>query len=99
MSISPSLTDVVRNRLDAGSTLNVRLVAKETPGWADVIGQTVSGIFFDLALAAFLMLGFGAAHTTWAEVPAPGYWTCFLLILGVSAVGISWRGTKRVLST
>lgn len=30
-----------------------------------------------------LMLGMSAAHGLWVQVPAAGYTTCFLLLLGV----------------
>lgn len=39
---------------------------------------------YHLAFApALLMLGMSAAHGLWPEVPAAGYTTCFLLLLGL----------------
>jgi len=54
-------------------------------------GSLVAGISITPAMAIFavlpawfVMLALGAAHDQWPVIPALGYWTTYLLLLGFS---------------
>lgn len=53
------------------------------------------GFLANLAGALWLMLGLGAAHAQWDAVPAPGYWTTFVMLMGLFAVAGVFRARTK----
>lgn len=47
--------------------------------------------------AWWLMLGLGAAHDVWPQVPALGYWTTYLIAAGLSSMSavLRWKWTSE----
>lgn len=43
----------------------------------------LSALLAAFAVAWLLMLALGAAHSLWPEIPAPGYWTVFIVLIGL----------------
>lgn len=43
-------------------------------------------------VAMWVMLGLGAAHDQWHQVPALGYWTTYLIVMGLAGIASSWHG-------
>lgn len=83
-----------RKSVDA-DVLKVQPVAPERQSWAGNFADFFAGIVVTFISAFFVMVGFGAAHELWPQVPAAGYWTSFLLCLGLSSVGATLRGSRR----
>ena len=84
--------------MQVSDRVRVELVSKERDT-ADYVFRLLFSCGFIFAKAAFLMLGFGAAHGVWASVPAIGYWTSFFLILGLNVVGMSFKTSRLELTT
>jgi hypothetical protein len=84
------------------SRIEVALVSAVAPGSKDYASKAWTrvgaAVVEMLAFAAFLMLGFGAAHSLWPAVPAASYWTCFLLRLGLEAIG-ACADNRRTISS
>lgn len=56
--------------------------------WAEVIGGCLAVLAVPFVEAWLLMLVLGAVHSVIAAVPAVGFWTAFLLFIGLNmAVG------------
>jgi hypothetical protein len=46
--------------------------------------------------AWFAMLALGAAHDQWPAIPALGYWTTYILLLGIGVVSGTIKGGMKV---
>jgi hypothetical protein len=66
-----------------------------------------TGTFFLVTLMAYainfigalwVMLAFGVAHAEWAGVPPFGYWSTYLLLCGLYAVGGIFRSARAAAS-
>lgn len=65
----------------------------------ETIGAIVSLIAIGLLSSAhgaiWVMLALGAAHDQWPAVPAFGYWTTFVLLMGLFTVGGVFRASRN----
>lgn len=91
------MTRPVTRRLVAHQRIQIELVEKELSS-----GDKWSKLFASIAEfflhVWFLMLGLGAAHSLWSVIPAAGYWTSALLMMGLSALG-QCANTRRKLTS
>lgn len=81
------------------TVVRVALVTDPVVTPKKALGAMAGSILIDLMEAWFLMLGMMAAQNDWHSLPAPGYWNCFLGVLGLNAIGISLRGVFRTVRT
>jgi hypothetical protein len=78
--------------------IKVELVGKKKET-SDLLADGLARVTVALIEAALVMFGLQAAHSLWVSVPAAGYWTCFLLVLGLSGVASALHAPGRKLST
>ena len=57
---------------------------KKKMSWT-IAGMLVYPIV-NLYLAFWVMLGLGSAHDQWPQIPALGFWTTYLICVGISTV-------------
>jgi hypothetical protein len=81
---------------DHPAVVRIAVVSDPLLNGRKALNALISSVLVDLLGAWLLMLGFMAAHNDWNALPTPGYWNCFLLLLGLGAAGIGLRGTVRV---
>lgn len=77
----------------------IALVSDPKSGARDALSLLITSVIVDLVFSWLLMLGAGAAHVDFPAVPTPGYWNCFLVFLGLNAIGVALRGVKKVIGT
>lgn len=95
--MSNNVSDRVKRYLaKPDSTVDVRIMPAMPASVSSLIGKVFVLAASLLINGAFLMLGFMGAHQVWVQVPPVGFWTSFLLALGVAALKPSGR---RVLSS
>lgn len=78
--------------------VKVELVGKKREA-PDLLADGFARVIVGLIEAALIMLGLQGAHSLWLSVPAAGYWTCFLLVLGLSGIASALHSPGRKLST
>lgn len=70
---------------------------------SSVVFEAVGAIFTLIAIgllssahgAIWVMLALGAAHDRWPAIPAFGYWTTFVMLMGLFTVGGVFRASRN----
>jgi len=86
--------DAIKQAIAAGTILRVQPVAPEKRPVEEVWHGLVVALACLPVNALMLMLGLGAAHSLWPDVPAAGYWTSMLLFLGIRTVSLTVRPAR-----
>jgi hypothetical protein len=97
--VTDHLYSQVMKAKQRAEVVRVAFVADPVMDGKKAFSLMVGSILIDLMEAWFLMLGMMAAQNDWHALPAPGYWNCFLVVLGLNAIGISVRGPWRTVRT